>query len=420
MVSLFQETFKENIPNLTDIKDTVIKRTSGDKYIWGIVFILALISILVVYSATGSLAYIKFQGNTNVYLKNQFIFCLLGLGIVFVVHRLNYIIWSKFAFLLFVFSIALLIYTQFWGIKLNEGSRWVKIPFLHFTIQTSDIAKLFLYIYISKLLSKNQESLNDFKNGYLNLLIPVIIICFLISLSNLSNACITFGSCMILFVIGRVKFKFILTTLLIALIPLIILILMAKSKHDNNQSTSFNNPVFSRLNIWVNRIESYLYPKDNTEQYQVVQAKIAIANGGLLMGLGPGNSQQRNFLPQAYNDFVFAIIIEEYGILGGVILMFLYLTLLYRCLLIVQRCKYILGTFLVLTLSFTIVFQALANIMVCVDLFPVTGVTLPLVSLGGSSFMITCIAIGIILSVDRFNDQEDNLEKIPTKSKNEN
>ncbi|MCX8472392.1 MAG: FtsW/RodA/SpoVE family cell cycle protein, partial [Sediminibacterium sp.] len=349
---------------------------------------------------------------------------------------LNYIIFSRIAFMMFVLSIILLIYTQFWGIKINEGRRWLKIPILNFTIQTSDFAKLFLYIYISKLLSQNQDQLQDFKKGYLKILIPVLIICFLIAMSNLSNAVITFTSSLILLYIGRAKLKHILLTVTIAIIPLIILVSLAFLKHqaykENQTNTTYSIPVFNRLNIWVNRIHNFIFKEaPQRDDYQMVQAKIAIANGGLLLGLGPGNSQQKNFLPQAYNDFVFAIIIEEYGVVGGFIILFLYLAFLFRCILIINRCKYMFGTFLAIALSFTIILQAAANILVCVDLFPVTGVTLPLISLGGTSFMFTSLAIGIILSIDRFNDlpevatseissenKEINKEKEITKNNN--
>jgi cell division protein FtsW len=366
----------------------------------------------VVYSATGSLAYKMYKGNTNVYLFKQVAFSLVGLVTIYFLHRINYTIFSRVATILFLLSIPLLLYTLFFGAKINDGSRWITLPIIKMTVQTSDLAKLSLFMYISRLLSKKQEMIKDFKKGFLPVVTPVVIICALIMPANLSNALLTGATALLLMFIGRISVKHIFLTIGVALIPVAIIIAVAMLTYDGKQKSDTKKPAmveslrsFGRFGTWVKRVQDFMYAKDNEVPYQVQQAKIAIANGGMLMGLGPGNSRQRNFLPQAYNDFIYSIIIEEYGLLGGAFMIFIYLVFLFRCIRIFRRCPYAFGAFLALGLSFTLVIQAVANMAVNVNLVPVTGVTLPLVSMGGSSFLFTCCAIGIILSVARNVEQ---------------
>ena len=398
------------MPSIGGMKEHLDQRTRGDKYIWGLVIVLSLISILVVYSATGSLAYKMYRGNTSVYLFKQVIFTLIGLVVIFGLHRVNYTVFSRIATILFMLSVPLLIYTLFFGAKINEGSRWIKLPIINLTIQSSDVAKLALFMYISKVLSKKQEVIKDFKKGFWPVLWPVLLICALIMPANLSNALLTGATSLLLMFIGRVSFKHILLTIGIALIPVVIIISVAMATHSNK--TVEGQPVvaeqlksFGRFGTWVNRVQDFMYAKENEVPYQVQQAKIAIANGGIFFGLGPGNSRQRNFLPQAYNDFIYAVIIEEYGLIGGAFIVFIYLVFLFRCIRIFRKCPYAFGAFLALGLSFTLIIQAVANMAVNVNLVPVTGVTLPLVSMGGSSFIFTCCSIGLILSVARNVEQ---------------
>ncbi len=407
------------IPGIGGMRGRLADRTRGDKYIWGIVVMLSLISILVVYSATGSLAYKMYKGNTNVYLFKQVSFSLVGLALIYFLHRINYTIFSRVATILFLISIPLLLYTLLFGARINEGSRWIKLPIINMTIQTSDLAKLALFMYISRLLSKKQELIKDFKKGFIPIVLPVLIICALIMPANLSNALLTGATALLLMFIGRVSIKHILLTIGIALIPVAFIISVAMVTYDGSQKREGTKPAmaekvksFGRLGTWVKRVQDFMYAKDNETPYQIQQAKIAIANGSVLVGLGPGNSRQRNFLPQAYNDFIYSIIIEEYGLLGGAFMIFIYLVFLYRCIRIFRRCPYAFGAFLALGLSFTLVIQAMANMAVNVNLVPVTGVTLPLVSMGGSSFLFTCGAIGIILSVARNVEQMEG--KAPT------
>jgi cell division protein FtsW len=394
---------------------SLLSRTRGDKVIWALVFLLVLISLLVVYSATGSLAYKMYKGNTEVYLFKQIAFIGIGFLIIYFAHRVNYTLYSRIAKFLFLLSIPLLLYTLLFGVTLNEGSRWIKLPIINMTMQTSDLAKLALFMFLARLLSKKQNQIKDLKKGFLPVIIPVAIICMLIAPANLSTALLLGASCMLLLFIGRVRTRHLLVTIAIALIPVFLLVMAAVVKHATTTSTEVSVPVSkeksskltTRVSTWVNRIESFIYgtkESDNDNSYQTNQAKIAIAKGGFL-GAGPGNSEQRNFLPQAYNDFIYAIIIEEYGLLGGAFIIFIYLVFLFRSIRLFKNCPYAFGAFLALGLSFTLVIQAMANMAVNVNLFPVTGVTLPLVSMGGSSFLFTCLSIGIILSVARNVEQ---------------
>jgi cell division protein FtsW len=394
-------------------------RTKGDKVIWALTVLLVLISLLAVYSATGSLAYKNYKGNTEVYLFKQVMFILIGMFVVYFAHRVNYTFYSGIAKILYILTIPLLFYTLFFGVSMNEGSRWIRLPFINMTMQTSDLAKLALFMYLARLMSKKQDVIKDWKKGFLPVIIPVALTCLLIAPANLSTALLLGASCLMLLFIGRARTKHILITIGIAAIPIVFLIGAAVIRHKsagNDDDTvvvkKTSAGIFGRVDTWIGRVENFMYggkEADNDEMYQVNQAKIAIANGGLF-GVGPGNSTTRDYLPQAYNDFIFAIIIEEYGFIGGAFIVFIYLVFLYRCIRLFKKCPYAFGAFLALGLSFTLAIQAIANMAVTVNLFPVTGVTLPLVSMGGTSFLFTCLAIGIVLSVAR------NVEQIEGKA----
>ena len=388
-------------------------KTKGDKVIWAVVLLLAMVSLLSVYSSTGLLAYKMYKGNTEIYLFKQFAFIIAGIMIIYFAHQVNYIIYSKVSKILFLVSIPLLVYTLFFGVSLNEGSRWIRLPIINLTFQTSDLAKLALIMYISRLLSRKQDVIKDFRQGFLPVIIPVAVVCLLIAPANLSTALLIGATCMMLMFIGRVSGKHLLLTLGVAMIPVIILVLAAMVRHKSDEPVAVKSKpeshshLFVRVDTWINRVEHFIYggqASREEDNYQVNQAKIAVANGGWI-GLGPGNSRQRNFLPHPYSDFIYAIIIEEYGMIGGAIIMFIYLVFLFRSIRIFRKCPFAFGAFLALGLSFTLMIQAIANMAVNVNLFPVTGVTLPLISMGGSSFLFTCLAIGIILSVARNAEQ---------------
>jgi len=395
-------------------------RTKGDKVIWAVVVLLALISLLAVYSSTGLLAYKMYKGNTEIYLFKQFAFIVIGVLIIYFAHMVNYTLYSRVAKILFIISIPLLFYTLFFGVKLNEGSRWIHLPIINLTFQTSDLAKLALFMYLSRLLSKKQDVIKDFKKGFIPVITPVAIVCLLIAPANLSTALLIGATSLMLMFIGRIRTKHLLMTIGVALIPVMILIMAAVITHKADSGTiekpkaENKHRLLVRVSTWVSRVENFIYggkaTKNDDDNYQVNQAKIAIAKGGWV-GVGPGNSQQRNFLPHPYSDFIYAIIIEEYGLIGGAFIVFIYLVFLFRSIRIFRKCPFAFGAFLALGLSFTLMIQALANMAVNVNLFPVTGVTLPLVSMGGSSFLFTCLAIGIILSVARNVEQSEG-EKV--------
>ena len=404
-------------PNISNMGGNLVSKTKGDRVIWGIVIILTLVSLLVVYSSTGSLAY-KYSRSTESYLFKQFGFIILGVLIIYFAHRVNYTIYSRVASVLFIVSILLLIYTIFFGQTYNAGTRWIKLPVINMTFQTSDMAKLALFMYLSRQLSRKQNVIKDFKKGFLPIIIPVAIICLLIAPSNLSTSLLIGGTSILIMFIGRVSTKHILLTIGIASIPVLILFSVAVNTYDKKEHRAKDIPSFfavGRVPTWIGRIQTFMYSSKedaNEKLYQINQAKIAIAKGGW-KGLGPGNSQARNFLPHSYSDFIFAIILEEYGLIGGAFIVFIYLLFLYRCIRLYRKCPYAFGAFLALALSFMLVIQAIANMGVNVNIFPNTGVTLPLVSMGGSSFLFTCLSIGIILSVARNVEQLEG-DKTPS------
>jgi cell division protein FtsW len=388
-------------------------RTGGDKVIWAIVALLTMTSLLAVYSSTGTLAY-KMSKSTESYLFKQVVFIAIGVMIIYFAHKVNYTLYSRAALILYLISIPLLLYTLVFGDAINQASRWIKLPIINLTFQTSDMAKLALFMYLGRQLSKKQNVIKDFRKGFLPLIMPVLIICALIAPANLSTALLIGATSLLLMFIGRVNIKHISLVSGLAAIPAIIIITIATVYYDKEEGKMKELPAgftSGRIETWISRVQGFIYSGKKETAYQVQQAKIAIANGGWV-GLGPGNSEARNFLPHPYSDFIFAIIIEEYGLVGGTFVLFIYLAFLFRCIRIFKRCPYAFGAFLALGLSFTLVIQAMTNMAVNVNLIPVTGVTLPLISMGGSSFLFTCLAIGIILSVARNVEQAEAPVKI--------
>ncbi|WP_343688462.1 FtsW/RodA/SpoVE family cell cycle protein [Chitinophaga sp.] len=371
--------------------DGLLHRTKGDKVIWTIVIFLSLVSLLAVYSATGSLAYRLQGGHTEYYLFKQLSVLVMGLLIIYFAHRVNYTIYSRVAQIGFLISIPLLIYTLAFGRHVNDASRWIRLPVINLTFQTSDVAKLAIFMYVSRQLSKRQGIISDFKKGFLPIIIPVGVICILIMPANMSTALLLGASCMILCFIGRVPVRYLLAMVGVGLVAIVLMFAVAALTGKK-----------MRTETWKKRIEHFTSDDATNADlpYQVQQANIAIAGGGVL-GKGPGNSTQRNFLPHAYSDYIYATIIEEYGIFGAFLILMAYMLLLLRSISLFRKCPYAFGAFLAVGLSITLVIQALTNMAVNVGLFPVTGVTLPLVSMGGSSVIFTSLAIGIILSVSR-------------------
>ncbi len=366
----------------------ILSRLQGDKVIWFIVAFLSLFSILAVYSSTGTLAY-RFQaGNTEYYLIKHFLILVMGLVLMYFAHKIKYTYYSRLSQLALFIAIPLLAVTLVMGTNINEANRWLTLPVINVSFQSSDFAKLALIMYIARALNKKQDQINDLKSAFIPIILPVIIVSGLILPANLSTAAILFATSVVLMFIGRISIKYIMATISIGVIILTIFLLVL-----------INVGSAGRFDTWKARIERFV-DKENSDTYQSDQSKIAIATGGIT-GKMPGNSVQRNFLPQAYSDFIYSIIIEEYGLLGGFVILMLYLILFYRGVRIAQRSPGTYGAFLAVGLTFSLVFQGMINMAVAVDLLPVTGQPLPLVSMGGTSLWFTSLAIGIILSVSR-------------------
>ena len=403
-----KQIMSDTLSSSQRVTGNLLNRTKGDKVIWAIVILLTMISILVVYSSIGSLAY-RMNKSTESYLFRQIGYICLGVLIIYFAHRVNYTIYSRVASILFVISVPLLLYTLKYGSHINEASRWIKLPLINLTFQTSDLAKLALFMYMSRLLSRRQNVIKDFKQGFLPLIIPVGIICILIAPANLSTSLLIGGIALLLMFIGRVRVRHIMLVVGLACIPIIFLVSAASHYYDHEEHVTKDLPSvlsFGRMPTWIKRVQDFMYADKEDASYQIQQAKIAIATGGIF-GKGPGKSEERNFLPHPYSDFIYAIIIEEYGLFGGTVILLIYLLFLFRSIKLFQRCPYAFGAFLAVALSFTLVIQALVNMAVNVNLFPTTGVTLPLVSMGGSSLLFTCFSIGIILSVARNVEQAE-------------
>ncbi len=369
-------------------------KIKGDRVIWAVVFILTILSFLAVYSSTGTLAYKYHGGNTAYYMLKHGIILLSGLLLMYLAHLLKYTYYSRIFQIAFYIAVPLLLLTLLFGLNLNEARRALPLPF-HLSFETSDLAKLTLTVYLARVLTKREEELKDFNKVLLYLMLPVLIVCGLIFPANFSTAALIFVTSLVLIYIGRVKFSYILSIIGLSVLllgfALGVLLMMPAGKQ-------------ARLNTWKTRIEQFK-SGDAQNNYQVEQSEIAIASGGIF-GKMPGKSTQRNFLPHPYSDFIFAIIVEEYGLLGGTIVVLLYLILLFRAVRIVTKVPNNFGAYLAIGLSFSLVFQAMINMAVAVHLIPVTGQPLPLVSMGGTSIWFTSLSIGILLSVSK--DLESN------------
>lgn len=361
----------------------------GDKVIWILVVILSAVSLLAVYSSTGSLAYRFHGGNTTYFLVKQLIFLALGLSIVFITHLVSYKVYYPLSTILMGLSIPLLLITLIFGATLNQASRWLEIPGLGITFQTSDVAKLALVMYVAKILSQSQKNIKDLKQGFIPLVLPVGLICLLILPANFSTAALLGLVCWIMMFVGRVNLKYLLGFTGLGILVLGVFIVVTLHYKD-----------VGRVHTWINRVENFVSGGSKDGNYQVEQSKIAIATGGFF-GKGPGRSTQRNFLPHPYSDFIFAIIVEEFGLLGGVVILSLYLILLFRSAVIVRKAKRTFPAFLAFGLALLMAMQAMVNMAVAVNLIPVTGQPLPLVSMGGTSLFFSSAAFGIILSISR-------------------
>lgn len=367
----------------------------GDRTIWIVVILLSIFSILAVYSSTGTLAYKYQQGNTEYYLFKHFVILSFGFMLMYFAHIMKYTFYSRISRIAILITIPLLLLTLVMGTNLNEASRWLTLPIINISFQTSDLAKLAVILFVARTLSKKQDTIKDFKETFIPLMWPVCLVCALILPANFSTAAVLFTTCLFLMFIGRINMKHIFLLIASGILLFALFILVAKI-----------TGMTGRVGTWEKRIETFVNGNNANEgNYQTQQAKIAIATGGVL-GKGPGNSTQRNFLPHPYSDFIYAIIVEEYGLWGAMLIVLLYIILFYRAVKIVKKSPRAFATFLAVGCSFGLVFQAMINMAVAVNLFPVTGQPLPMLSMGGTSIWFTSLAIGIILSVSRDLEKE--------------
>lgn len=360
----------------------------GDRTIWMIVAVLSLFSLLAVYSASGWEAWRSRGGNTTVMFMSHLVRLAFGLFIVYMCHLLHYRQYQRVAPLLILATIPLLVFTLFFGRNINDANRWLNIA--GFSFQPSEFAKIALIIYIARELTRKQDYISSFRDAFLPIIMPVVIVCGLIAPANLSTAAILFFTCILLMFIGRVNWKYIFLLGVLGLVVFAGLIAIGKLYPDAG---------IVRVETWISRVQEFLHSEDGG--FQVQQAKIAIAKGGII-GEGPGNSIIRNFLPYAHADFIYAIICEEYGLFGGTIILVLYVLLFLRNVKLVTKSPKAFGAFLAIGLSLMLTVQALANIAVNVNLVPATGLTLPLISMGGTSMLFTCVSLGMILSVSKY------------------
>jgi cell division protein FtsW len=375
----------------------LITNLKGDKGIWAFVMLLALISFMPVFSASSQLVYVIGKGSTIGYLFKHLVHIFIGFGLIYMVHRVPYHYYRGLSQFLLPIVGVLLVYTFFQGTVIDgaNASRWIKVPFIGVTFQTSALAMIVLMVYVARYLAKVEGKEVTFKSSFIELWIPVFLILALILPANFSTAALIFSMVTMLVFVGGYPMKYLLMIMGMGITMLVLFVSFAKQ---------FPEAMPNRVDTWMSRLDSFFDETPNEDDYQIEKAKIAIATGQVY-GLGPGKSVQKNFLPQSSSDFIFAIIVEEYGLIGGLVVLVLYLMLFFRFLVSAHKAKSLFGKLLIVGLGFPIIFQALINMGVATELLPVTGQTLPLISSGGSSIWMTCIAIGIIISVTKKEEE---------------
>lgn len=389
----------------------ILNRLKGDKVIWSFVALLALFSFMPVFSASSNLAYMnQGTGNTISYLLKHLAHIFIGFCMIYWVHRIPYHYFRGISLIALPVVWVLLAYTLLKGTIIDgaNASRWIQLPFIGITFQTSTLASIVLMLFVARYLSKKRETPISFRASLWELWTPVAITLVFILPANFSTAALIFSMVTMLVFVGKYPLKYIGVVVGAGLLVLMFFVLVAKAFPD-----AFPN----RVDTWISRIDNFTSDKPDEDDYQIEKAKIAIASGGIY-GLGPGKSVQKNFLPQSSSDFIYAIIVEEFGLIGGLIVMALYLLLFFRFIIAAHKANSLFGKLVVVGLGFPIIFQALINMAVAVELLPVTGQTLPLISSGGSSIWMTCIALGIIIGVTK-KEEEIALELEEKEKRNE-
>tara|TARA_B100001741_G_scaffold312832_1_gene317170 strand:- start:321 stop:1508 length:1188 start_codon:yes stop_codon:yes gene_type:complete len=374
----------------------------GDKVLWVIIILLSIFSFLPIYSASSNLVYVIGKGTPWGYLIKHFLILSIGFILIYSMHKIPYNYFKGISILLLPITFLLLVYTFSIGTTIDGtiASRWIQIPIIGLSFQTSSLAFIVLMIYSAYYLAKIHDKNKSFKSTIIPFWLPILAIISLIIPSNLSTAGLIFVSVILLSFIGGYPIKYLFSIFLIAFLLISVFIFSAKA---------FPDKIPNRIDTWISRIENFNDKKDLKGNYQIERAKIAIASGEVF-GLGAGKSRMKNFLPQSSSDFIYAIIVEEFGLIGGIVIIIFYLLILYRITVISFKAKTIFSKLLVIGLGLPIIIQAFINIGVALQVFPVTGQTLPLISSGGTSAWMTCISIGIILSVsiNNYNNKEIN------------
>ena len=389
----------------------LIYNLKGDKVIWSFVALLALFSFMPVFSASSNLAYLNHgTGNTISYLLKHLAHIFIGFIIIFWVHKVPYHYYKAISIIGLPVVWLLLGYTLVKGTVIAgaNASRWIQVPFIGITFQTSTLASIVLLVYVAKYLSKKREEEVTFQASFLELWLPVFVTLLFILPANFSTTALIFSMVLMLAFVGKYPLKYIGFILGTGIVMFTFFVLLSKAFPDSH--------FFSRVGTWTSRIENFTSNKPGEDDYQIEKAKIAIASGGVY-GLGPGKSVQKNFLPQSSSDFIYAIIVEEWGLIGGLGVLTLYLLLFFRFIVAAHKANTLFGKLLVVGLGFPMIFQAMINMAVAVELLPVTGQTLPLISSGGSSIWMTCIALGIIINVTK--KEEEIAEEIKDNARRE-
>ena len=365
----------------------VTAELKGDRVIWAIVAVLALFSVLAVYSSSSTMAFKDRGGNTEFYLVKQIVVLSVGLLTTYGFYLLHYKRFSNWAPFMLLVVIPLLIFTLFFGKEVNDARRWIVVPGIGLTFQTSDLAKIAIITYIARSISAKQEYITDFQSAFLPIIVPVIMVVMLIAPADLSTSAVIFATCFLMMFIGRVAYKYLFLLVFCGLVGFAGLIVVGQAVPA----------LGGRVETWKNRLSDF---KEGTVGEQVKLAKMAVAKGGFV-GNGPGNSVQKNYLPMAYTDYIYAVIIEEYGLLGALLVMGLFILLFFRVVRLVTIGSKTFPAMLAMGLCLILVIQALANMAVAVDLVPVMGLPMPMISMGGTSLLFSCVALGMILSVSK-------------------
>ena len=386
-----------------NISARIATELRGDRVIWAIIVLLGIISMAAVFSSVSSLAYTDRDGAVSYYLIKHGAFLGIGVIVIYIGHLLAYTKYSRWAPSLLLISIVALLLTMWLGPNINNAKRWLEIPFIKMTVQTSEFAKLALIIFVARSIGSKQDVIKDFKGAFLPIILPVVGICMLIAINDLGSAAMLFFICLLMMVVGRVSIEYILA-LVVAGICTFSLMVVVGGKYPN---------LLPRASTWQKRIETFVNPElaSSDDRYQINEGLVAVANGGIA-GVGPGNSTRRAYIPSAHSDFIYSIIVEEYGAVGGITLIGIYLLLFFRVVRLVTKSSKAFGAMVAFGIGLSLMLQAFYNIAVNLDLVPLTGITLPLVSMGGTSILLTCISFGIILSVSKYIEASTTSETV--------